>query len=232
MAVNIAMCGYYAKNNFGDDFMAYFLSKVLTKNKNIKVSVYSDDTSKKVINGLDNPSYLDKDVIIIGGGGIVDPNFWAFSNNRIEQIIKSRKPVYFLNVNVYPEGVSNSIFVNQLQQLNATWWVRDTYTQNLLLKNNIQSTFLPDITFRENIITPGDVNTDNKIVTVILNHNTLMPCFQDTNVHTWLEANNNMRIIAHHLDWLTNFGWTISIIPAQVATFIDDRIPAALIYGY
>ena len=48
--MKIALCGYYAKNNFGDDMMADCLSEVLSSGGKHTVRVYSDTANLKVLN--------------------------------------------------------------------------------------------------------------------------------------------------------------------------------------
>lgn len=213
--------------------MQHWLPQVISINEDIKVIAYSDDSSNTVINGIANPSYLDCDMIIIGGGGIVDPDFWAFRNDAISKLIECGKPIYFFNINIYPQGVSSPDFVSKLCSLNARWWVRDTTSVQLLSSVGINATYLPDITFRNGVIPYKRVKkkTTNRIASVFINHYAFMPYFTSSSVDIWAKAQYNARTIAYYIDWLTTFGWNVQIISSQTARFVDDRIPSALLYG-
>ena len=137
--MKIALCGYYAKNNFGDDMMADCLSEVLSSGGKNTVRVYSDTANLKVVNYKNN-SHLDNDIIVIGGGGIIDNKFWALTDENIDKL--KNKKIIFLNVNVYSEAIKNIDFVNKLKSFDASWWVRDKNSVELLSSVGIKSTFL------------------------------------------------------------------------------------------
>lgn len=77
-------------------------------------------------------SFLDTDLIVIGGGGIIDTKFWALNEANIEEMRESKIPIAFLNVNIYQESLSNSQFIKKLFDLDASWWVRDKFTHDEL----------------------------------------------------------------------------------------------------
>ena len=98
--MKIALCGYYAKNNFGDDMMADCLSEVLSFGGQNEVRVYSDSSNLKVIN-YKNSSHLNNDIIVIGGGGIIDNKFWALQDENIDKLIASNKKIIFFSCSFF-----------------------------------------------------------------------------------------------------------------------------------
>ena len=129
--MRISLCGYYGKNNFGDDMMATLLSEKISQNKHA-IKLFSDCSNGTF--DYRKTSFLDTDLIVIGGGGIIDTKFWALSEANIEEMRKSKIPIVFLNVNIYQESLNNSQFVKSLFDLNASWWVRDKFTHDELKK--------------------------------------------------------------------------------------------------
>ena len=108
--MRISLCGYYGKNNFGDDMMATLLSEKISQNKHT-IKLFSDCSNGTF--DYRKTSFLDTDLIVIGGGGIIDTKFWALNEANIEQIRESKIPIAFLNVNIYQESLSNSQFIKK-----------------------------------------------------------------------------------------------------------------------
>lgn len=224
--MKIALCGYYAKNNFGDDMMADCLSEVLSSGGKHTVRVYSDTANLKVYN-YKNHSHLDNDIIVIGGGGIIDNKFWALSEDNLDKL--NNKKIIFLNVNIYNETIKNIDFMNKLKCLNAHWWVRDKSSVDLLSSVEIESNFLPDITFKNNVDNKN--KTNKKLLNVFLNFYALKGLFDHDNVSNWVECQAKAHELASYFDWLTTFGWNIQFVPCQTASDVDDRLISAYIFG-
>jgi polysaccharide pyruvyl transferase WcaK-like protein len=228
--MKIALLGFYNKMNFGDDLMSEVLPQVLSRPNLDTCQAFSDANGKFAINGLVEPTYLQYDVIVIGGGGIIAPDFWAFANGGIESLALSQKPIAFVNVNVVSDYLESSDFVAKLRSLNARWWVRDQESVEMLNRCGIKAQMVPDISFRPGVI--NVVNADRpKRVSVFLNSYVLNNAFSHTSVSDYLHANEVMRTIASHLDWLMYFGYQITLYPAQVSKDIDDRIPSAITFA-
>jgi polysaccharide pyruvyl transferase WcaK-like protein len=227
IVMSISLCGFYGKNNYGDDLMADCLSQRLGVN-GTQVNIYSDNSKNNVKNGLKDDSFLESDKIVIGGGNIIGPNFWIFKDEIFDKI-KTRDDIVFLNVGVTKDYLSDSNFVNKLQQLNAQWWVRDIESQALLSFNGINSFFLPDIslTLRDKFIG----TKEEKTLGVLLNAYPMNDLFSN-NVYLYQRAHQFARLLASHLDWMASFGWKIKFLPCHVSTMIDDRIIAGVVLGY
>lgn len=226
--LSIALCGFYGKNNYGDDLMAECLSQRLGVNGN-QVSVYSDVCKGDISNGMKDHSFLSADLIVIGGGNIIGPGFWAFKDGMIDLLPKDGR-VMFLNVGVTQDYLSNVEFGQKLKDLNAKWWVRDMESQDILYNIGIESSFLPDIS-----LTLQDqlrVEKDEKTIGVLLNAYPMNDLFNNHNVYLQQRANQFARVLAHHLDWMASFGWKIQFLPCHISTQIDDRLIAAMVFGY
>ena len=224
--MRIALCGYYGKNNFGDDMMANLLSEKISQNKHI-IKLYSDCTNGTL--DYQKSSFLDSDVVVIGGGGIVDNKFWALNEVNLPKLKESGKPVVFLNVNIYNESLNNSQFISNLSDLNAKWWVRDKFSFESLKKLNFDVKYLPDILFSSKVENKNKIN--KKLLNIFLNYYAFKPAFDNENVASWIEMQSKCKELASYLDWLTTFGWNIQLVPCQCSQEIDDRIISSYIYG-
>lgn len=225
--MRVAVCGFYGKSNFGDDLMADCLAERLGRT-GCEVSLYSDnERGPSIRNGLKDKSYLDADAVVVGGGNIIGPGFWAFKDGGLGNLAAARKLV-FLNVGVTPDYLSDDRFVSQLRDLGATWKVRDAESVELLAQVGIEATYLPDVSFT---LSPGCRRKD-KVVAVFLNDYPLGDLHKDESVERFLRSVSVAKLIAHHLDWLASFGWKIRLVPCHVSKAIDDRLPAATVYSW
>jgi polysaccharide pyruvyl transferase WcaK-like protein len=229
--MKVALCGFYGKKNFGDDLMQDCLSEVLSANGKNEVLIFSDLEYDGIQNGLKNKKHLDCDIIVIGGGGILHSNFWIFKNNGIDDLIKSKKEILFLNVNVYSNFIKDKTLIDKVKLLNAKWWVRDSRSSELLKEVEIDSNVLPDISFYK--IKPNIVkNKKSKKAIIFPNHYPFFSAFSNFETYNWLTAQKNILAISRHIDWLVHFGWEITISFAQNSNEIDDRIIGAMIFSY
>lgn len=226
--MNVALCGFYGKFNFGDDLVADCLSKILATNGN-KVFVFSDTEGNNVLNGFKTKEYINCDIIVIGGGGIISPNFWLFRNERLTELIKAKKNIFFLNVNLTKDILTNTSFTNKLKRLNAQWYVRDHYSIELLGKINIKASFLPDISTYTSLMPQELDKKDERKLSVFLN-SYILNNIASNNTEDFIKAHENIRIIAHYLDWMTTFGWKIYFYPCQTTDEFDDRICSSYTY--
>lgn len=225
---SIALCGFYGKNNYGDDLMAACLSQRLSID-GTKVSIYSDVFRDNVLNGMKDHSFLTANTIVIGGGNIIGPGFWAFKDNMIKLLPKDGR-VVFLNVGLTQDYINETEFAQSLKDLNARWWVRDIESQNILFNLGINSSFLPDISLTLNERLQTEKN--EKTIGVLLNAYPMNNLFNNDNVYMHQRAHQFARVLAHHLDWMSSFGWKIQFLPCHVSTPIDDRLIAAVVFGY
>jgi polysaccharide pyruvyl transferase WcaK-like protein len=228
--MNISLSGFYSKHNFGDDLMQYHLGKILSQSGQNTVTVYSDTSGDTVQNGYQTQEHLGADVIVIGGGGIVNPNFWVFKKDGLSKLANSGKPIIFLNVNVNPNDLRDAKFVSSLQGLHAQWYVRDTTSIRVLSQCNIVANLLPDVSFRRNVSSPL-TNSVARELSVFVNGYAFNNLFTNAFVDKYLQSQSNIKVIAGFLDWMTHFGWHINLVPSQVSGNIDDRIISGMIYG-
>ena len=174
-------------------------------------------------------SFMESDVIVIGGGNIIGPGFWLFKDSNID-LLETHKNIVFLNVGVTKDSFHDHVFRDKIINLKAKWWVRDIESQDILSTFNVQSTFLPDIslTLSDRI----NVVKKTKTIGVLLNAYPLNDLFNNNDVYLNQRAHQFARVLAHHLDWMASFGWKIEFIPCHISTLIDDRIIAAVVMGY
>lgn len=230
MSLNIALCGFYGKNNFGDDLMQDCLSEVLSSSGKNKIHVFSDCERTNIENGLLNKKHLQCDLVIIGGGGIINKNFWTFKNGGIDELINSKKEIIFLNVNVYKDILKENAFIEKLKLLNSKWWVRDFESQKNLSEIGIDSIVMPDIAFYK---TKRFVEKrENKKLIFFPNHYPFFSSFTNLKTSDWLLAQKNIFLLADYFDWLIHFGWEITISFAQHGGSVDDRVIGAMIFAH
>lgn len=225
--MKIALIGFYGKNNFGDCLMEKHLRSILSKDNN-EVVVYSDCDVPNVINAEKDNSYLQADLIVIGGGGIVVPEFCVLYKTRIQSLIDCKKPICFLNVNVTTVVLENIEFGNKIKQLNATWYVRDYESVEILKKLDIQSNFLPDVSFAPDIISTNKHRKKNLLI--------FLNGYAWANILTGptdkvLLAQKNIIEIGKYLDWMTLWDWNIKLVPCQTEGMFDDRIVHCFLYS-
>lgn len=212
----------------GDDLMQCKLGEIFSPEL-CDLTIYSDCACGDIQNGLDSDKYLKSDIIVIGGGGLVNPDFWAFRDGRIEKMIASQKRVIFLNVNIYEQEVKNAVFCKQLKFLDAIWFVRDSKSKSLLKSIGVDSFLLPDIALS---IPPQDIREDSRRMLIYPNYYAFAKHFtEDGNFKDTLEFMNYTSNLADFIDWMDTFGWRTSIVPAQTSRFVDDRIMGAAIYA-
>ena len=224
--MKISLCGFYGKNNFGDDLMQDCLSDVLSKIG--KVSVYSDIETSNIKDGTKCKDYLKSDLIVIGGGGIVSDNFWIFKNGGIDELISSCKRVVFLNVNVYSDLAWNKNFLSKIKSLNADWWVRDSESKKILSSVDINSEILPDVSFYK---TNSHIKkTNNKQLILFPNYYAFFKSFTGSSVNDWVLLQRNILVIADYLNWMISFNWNITISFCQYGQ-VDDRAIGGMIYS-
>ncbi len=245
--MKIAICGFYGKKNFGDELMQDYLSELLCfDDDQDEISVYSDnhvfDSSlavREIKNGIEDKSYLDADVIVIGGGGIIDPNFWIFRDKGIEKLM-GRK-VIFLNVSIYRGAVVNKWFMFSLKQLHASWYVRDHASVEMLEESEISATYLPDIIFHRDPSTTAFKCRDIAFNRLSSGSDTIKRAaiypnayaFMSKGARTmeYLRAQMAAMNIQAFCDILVREGWEITIVAAQTDRVVNDAVCGALIFN-
>lgn len=230
--MKIALCGFYAKHNFGDDLMAYHLSKILSVGDSHTVELFSDKSVDGIQNGLLSYAHLDCDIIVIGGGGIVNPDFWVFKNDGMNKLKASNKPVVFINVNITSEIIKNKQFSEDLKSLKAKWWVRTQQSVDILAEVGIAASLLPDVSFRPGVVQHAQNMIGKKKMSVFLNSYVFNNLIHDDNVSDFIMALHNLKLISKYCDWMVKFGWNITFFSAHTAKFVDDRMPSALAFGF
>ena len=226
MSVNIALCGFYGKNNFGDDLMQDCLFEVLSKNGKNNVQIFSDLDKGEIKDGLKTKDHLKSDLIVIGGGGIINKNFWIFRDGGIDELISCWKQIIFLNVNVFPDIFSDKIFASKLKSLNAQWKVRDSESKIILMNVGIDSEVMPDVSFYK---TKHSIKkTKEKKLILFPNYYAFFKSFTGSSVSDWVLMQRNIFVLSSYLDWMISFGWEVTISFCQHGE-IDDRIIGGMI---
>lgn len=134
--MKVAIIGYYHRDNFGDDLFEYIF----------KTFLFTSDDDLSVVNIDDLESVAGKtfDLIIVGGGDIVNDYFLNPENVKLIDLVKeTHVPVYFVGVGIpYPNclpliDIGDKFFMRNSSDYKLT---NDRYGSN--------STFLlPDLGF-------------------------------------------------------------------------------------
>ena len=225
----MALLGFYGKHNMGDDLMQLRLGQLLGQGTE-NLTIYSDCDRIGIKNGLYCDDYLNADLIVIGGGGIISPDFWAFKGSRIDKL--AGKNLVFLNVSIYEGDLTNAEFSSKLKNLGAeVWSVRDSKSEALLSSIGINSVVLPDVIFASQ--PEEEPSYDNRTMLVYPNYYAFARNFTlEGNMETSVNYLSYCITMAKFIDWMVTFGWDVKIIPAQVDRFIDDNIISASIYSF
>jgi len=211
--------------------MAHHLSKVLSIDDLHEVKVFSDKSADGIENAAVSRGHLDCDVIVIGGGGIINPDFWVFKGDGLTKLKAAQKPIAFVNVNVTAELLNNTSFAEELKNLKAKWWVRTRQSADILAGIGIAASLVPDISFRPGVVPSNNRLLGKKKMSVFLNSYVFNDLTHNTDVNQFVQALHNCRIIAQFCDWMTKFGWNVSFLSAHTAKVVDDRIPSAFVFG-
>ena len=227
----VALCGFYGKQNAGDALLQYHLSLFLESDGACEVTAYSDANWGGAAKSVGN-SHLDADVVVIGGGGVVLPDFWALRPESLDALIASRKVVAFVNVNIPEYAFRDAAFVAKLKALEAFWWVRDEASLALLREQGMGGFYLPDVAFRAGVAPPRRSHAGPKRLTLFLNHYVFAelskPACGGLSFLTTLRA---LHLIADYVSWMTDFGWHVTLFPSQTSADNDDRVWGGQLYG-
>lgn len=218
--------GWYEKQNFGDEEMRNQFSSFF-HSIGFDYKSYSSHGEK----GAKKIDPFDADVIVVGGGNILNKNFWLFKNYPLEEFSRPKKYI-FMNVGIgsietFPEQIVNTIVENS----SVLWIVRDSYSQDFLMDKGYKNVYMvPDIVF-DGFGANGWQNLkEPKQMGVICNHFLFKGLFsKDSTERNKIQHYFNQ--IAEYLDWMQSFGWNINFIPLQTADQADDRIYNSYLYG-
>jgi polysaccharide pyruvyl transferase WcaK-like protein len=213
----------------GDDLMQLRLSQIIGQETQ-NLTIYSDCQCAGIENGLDSDAYLHSDLIIIGGGGVISPDFWAFSGGRMDKL--AGKNLVFFNVSVYESDLTNIEFSAKLANLKAlVWYVRDSKSQTLLDAVGINSVLLPDVIFASQ--PEEESSDDSRLMLVYPNYYAFARNFElERNLETSVNYLSFSMTMAKYIDWMAEFGWNVKLIAAQTDRFVDDNIVSASIYSF
>jgi polysaccharide pyruvyl transferase WcaK-like protein len=203
--VNGSLIGFYGKRNFGDDQMEIAIKQFFRK---LCINLITSQTANEQL-------------VVIGGGGIITNKFPIFQD--ISKL-KDKKVIIF-NVNLTTEA---DLIIDKLKDIDIFWVVRDYWSINYLKNKDIANVmFAPDICLYS---FPQKKVEKRKIVSVVCNYYIFKNIFSE-NVRERIFAERAYEELSRFLKWLTTFGWSIQLIPAQTSSIIDDRITNAYLQG-
>lgn len=216
-----SICGFYGYQNYGDSLMLKHLKDLFFK-KNILPSVFSDRIS------LESQDYrsltlLDSDIIALGGGGIITPNFWFFKQG-IDKKLENQRFI-LLNVGLTTESIP--VFESVGDRLDLIV-VRDRFSEELALKYYPDKViYAPDISYLDyHGQTPRQ-----KVVSVCLNYY-IFKNFFSQNRREKIFAEKAIIELASFLDWLAGLGYQINLIPCQTDKEVNDNTVNAVLNGF
>lgn len=210
--MNISLVSWYWAKNWGDTELTKNIVEFF-ENLNCIVKLHKEN------------DWEFEDVIVVGGGNIIQPSFWIFKD--IERLIKLKKKIIFFNVGVTEEAKNILSKINKTQ--NCLWVVREKPSISYLKQNNINNIlYAPDICFSS--FKNNKLNNDDKILSVCLNHYIFHNIFSN-DYGLRLAAERCYKEIADFILWMMKFKWKIRLVPLQTAQQVDDRITNGILHG-
>lgn len=225
--MEISLCGFYGHNNFGDSLMWQELIVFLSQLSGDPVSVYSDKTGCESICYQDNFNF-GADLVAVGGGGIITPNFWFFKE-RIAKRLKTTSKLGLINVNLTSESIP---VLREIKDRLSFAIVRDFTSLELLNRELGYGTkcltlMAPDISFLKPKL---EINESNKYVSICLNAYVLNNYFS-SDLRKRIYAEKFLIELSSFLIWLKSFGHKIQLVPSQVDREVNDNRISALVDG-
>lgn len=217
--------GWFSQNNAGDDLMEVELGKLF--------SLGGRHTVRSFGNAQGGAAWQGADAFVIGGGGIILPDFWAFRGDGLDRLKRSGKPIAFVNVNLIPSSLTEEAFATKLRSLNARWWVRDEVSLTHLQQAGItNASLVPDVSFQpETPRSPALARAgEGRKLYVIPNVYPLSGLY-GADMQSFLVAERTARELAQFLDWMTVWGWRIVFLPFHTSPEVDDRTVCGHLFG-
>lgn len=220
-----ALIGYYGKNNWGDNLFNILIPHFFITHCSLGVNVYSDCADSAMNFPVTDRSkhFPSENIIIIGGGALINRDFWAF-NSKLSLL---NNKVIFFNVEIN-EGADS--IIDDLRAINALWVVRNISSVHYLKNHNFDLSnihYAPDITipYFHNAAAPIAKN-----LSVCLNYNIFSGLFSrihDIKIRAEIAYLELTKFLIKMRDW----GWNITLLPAQTSNWIDDRLSNGYLAG-
>lgn len=216
-----SICGFYGYQNYGDSLMLRQLKDFFLK-KNVLPSVFSDRTSLESQDYRSN-NLFESDIIALGGGGIITPNFWFFKQGLDKRIEK--QSLILLNVGLTTEAIP--VFESLGDRIDLLV-VRDKFSEELALKYYPDRVvYAPDISYLDY----KGQSPKLKVVSVCLNYY-IFKNFFSQNRREKIFAEKAIIELASFLDWLNQLGYKINLIACQTDNEVNDNTVNAVLNGF
>jgi polysaccharide pyruvyl transferase WcaK-like protein len=222
--MDISLCGFYGYENYGDTLMSQRL-KEFFGTSGFEVKIFSDRESSESLS-FKKDNCLASDIVAIGGGGIVNQNFWFFKNNLHNEIYKQK--LILLNVNLTEDSAP---VLSELKDKISLAVVRDSYSEQIAKRYLSNVIFAPDISFLDKNF--GIVKQEKKnIVSVCLNYY-IFKNFFSSNIREKVYAERAIIEIASFLNWLTDrYQYEVRLIACQSDNEVNDNTVNAVLNGF
>ncbi len=199
MGNKIGILGYYGKGNKGDNLFQQKFTEIFYP--------YGDVT----VFSADSPEIKEQDVIVVGGGSLINDKFFYFKNPNL-----AAKHI-FLNVNItqYNDGIPARF-------PDAMWVVRDLES----LKYCPVATYCPDIllTHKFESLPP------KRKIAVVCNHFCQKDLFsKDSALKT--RAEYKAQELVDFCAWMGDFGWETAWVAMQEAPEVKDSVFSSYLFG-
>lgn len=227
--MEINLSGFYGHNNYGDTLMLHEIINILPDIWDWSfLNIYSDrDSSESVHYNREFKADFDKGLNLVGGGGIVTPNFWFFKH--VAPYLKQDAKIGLFNVNLTSESIEVLKKYNYFIKFAV---VRDSYSSqaatSILKKDRVL--LAPDISFLSPKIVLPTWQKPINYVSICLNGYVLNNYFS-TDSRKRIYAEKLLIELAEFVKWLKTFGHKIQLIQSQVDREINDNRVSAILDG-
>jgi len=223
-----SICGFYGHKNYGDTLMLNHIRSFIFKRLGIESNVISDKASSESVSYKDPSCLSNSDLAIIGGGGIITPQFWFFKEEIYKKLNKQKLVLF--NVNFTKESIP--ILKNDQLDIDLII-VRDLYSfdlaKSILKDRSVEVLLAPDISTLD--ISRKYQYSENDYISVCLNHYVLKDFFTN-DLRKRVYAEKFLLELSSFLNWSKVFNNKIQLIPSQLDKQINDNTANALIDGY
>jgi len=194
---------YYGKGNFGDNHFQVEFQKLLTPYGEVTVFC------------RDSPEIQNQDVIVLGGGSIINQDLWYFKKYNTEK--DWAKKHIFLNVNV-----TDANFGIPARYTNALWIVRDRQSLNHLNDGIFAPDYLLNLTFPS--LPPI------KKVAVVSNYFVQQDLFSNDS-YLRGRAEFKARELVKFIEWLSFYDWSVVWCGMQESDQVKDSVFSSYLFG-